>query len=209
MLAMLSVLKKNIFYLVLAIASGFIIFFILLPQKRIYDANHVDIKGIYLIKPLPTPHFTLTTNHGQTFTQNNLKGRWSFLFFGFTRCNMVCPITMHALKDTYQSLTTLPKNQRPQVIFISIDPENDNLNTLNQYVTAFNPSFIGARTNQANTKALEKQFHLTSFKTNATITHSADVILINPRAEIQAYFSFPLQPENVVQAYKKIINKPQ
>ncbi len=206
---MLTTLKKNSFYLALAIASCLIIFFVILPQKRIYDANHVDIKGIYLIKPLPTPNFTLTTNRGQTLTQNNLKGRWSFLFFGFTQCNMVCPITMHALKEAYQTLATLPENQRPQVIFISIDPENDNINTLNKYVTSFNPNFIGASTSKANTTALEKQFHITSFKADATISHSADVILINPRAEIQAYFSFPLQPKNVIEAYKKIINKPQ
>lgn len=207
---MLTTPQKNLrFYLALAALASLVIFFIILPQKKIYNAKHVAIQGTYLIKPLPVPDFNLTTNQNTTFTKANLKGRWSFLFFGFTRCNMVCPVTMHALKDAYQALeTTLPKDQLPQVVFISIDPDNDNTQTLNQYVTAFNPAFIGARTNAEQTATLEKQFHITSIKTNANLSHSSDVILVNPQANIQAYFSFPVQADRLIQAYKLIINKP-
>ncbi|HEU5281531.1 MAG TPA: SCO family protein [Gammaproteobacteria bacterium] len=206
---MLTTPQKNLcFYLALAAFTGWVVYFIILPQKEIYDKNHVNIKGTYLIKPLPAPDFILTTNQKTTFTKANLKGRWSLVFFGFTQCNMVCPVTMHALKDIYLSLQkTLPAKQLPQVILISVDPDHDNLNTLNQYVTSFNPAFIGARTNPENTKTLEKQFHITAMKTGTTINHSSDVMLINPQAEIQAYFSFPLQTDATIQAYKVIINK--
>lgn len=200
--------RKIVFYFAFLIACLLFIVFVLLPQKKIYDANHIDIPGIYLIKPLPVPSFTLTDNHGKSLTQNNLKGHWSFLFFGFTRCNSVCPVTMHALKEIYESLAaTLPAEQRPQIIFISVDPEHDSIKTLNTYVTAFHPTFKGARTNPEETTRLEKAFHITALKSDNNINHSSDVLLINPKAEIQAYFSYPLKAKPVIQAYNTIIKR--
>ena len=200
-----------------AIIISLILYLILIrPQQQYYYSHHVDIKGIYLLKPLEIQDFDLIDNHNKPFTKNNLKGHWTMLFFGFTHCGMVCPTTMDALNKMYTILQkNLRNNDMPQVVFISVDPDRDTIKALNTYVTAFNPHFIGTKTTIKSTIWLEKQFHVISTKTqtkdegngNYTIDHSAEILLVNPDAKIQAYFSYPHQPEQLAKDYYSILAK--
>ncbi len=191
-------------------------FFIIRPQQDYYYAHYVKINGIYLLKPLEISNFELIDNHSTTFTKNNLKGHWTLLFFGFTHCSVVCPTTMARLNETYKILEkTLPNKQLPQIVFISIDPDHDSIDRLNQYVASFNPHFISAKTTIEKTAALEKQFHATSTKILEenqepnldTITHSSEIILVNPEANIQAYFYYPPQSDRLAEDYHAILKK--
>jgi protein SCO1 len=208
--------KKSLIWSSVIIILGLIFYaFVLRPQQQFYQAHHIDIKGMYLIKPLAVTDFAVTDTHNQQFSKQNLKGHWTFMFFGFTHCEMVCPITLSALNAMYRQLEkTLPKEELPQIVFITVDPERDSLTDLDTYVTNFNPQFIGAKTSNDKTLALVNQFHIesekkASNKTSAgyTISHSSEILLINPKAEIQAYFSYPPQAELLVKDYNSIVSK--
>lgn len=69
------------------------------------------------------------------FTSANLTGRWRMLFFGFTTCPDICPTTLTDLKALAKSLGP----QMPELMFVSIDPERDNPETLREYVDFFAP----------------------------------------------------------------------
>lgn len=56
--------------------------------------ERLDIKGEELGKAQKLPDFTLTDASGQAFTKDSWKGKWSLIFFGFTRCTTVCPMEM-------------------------------------------------------------------------------------------------------------------
>ena len=101
--------------------------------------------GTFLDKPRAMQPFELTGIDDTPFTQKNLQGQWTLMFFGFTHCGGVCPTTMAELAKTYQLLEKKRIEPLPRVVMVSLDPERDDLNTLARYVRAFNSHFYGAR----------------------------------------------------------------
>ncbi len=175
----------------------------------------VKIDGVYLKEARKdVPSFQLQATNGKLFTQENLKNRWTMMFFGFTNCGMVCPATMAALNGMYRILETkLSVDNLPQVVMISVDPERDTLARMKSYVAAFNPHFLGARAEIRATIALEKALHITAAKIEAdgkgknhyTINHSAEILLFNPEGELQAYLSYPHEAKQMAQDYLMIL----
>jgi len=198
--------------LTLALISFIAIYFGLLRQRAPIRVAHID--GFVVTDPKDISEFKLTDNAGQVFNKDSLKGRWTMLFFGFTNCGMVCPTTMAALSQMYQTLSDqLPKEMLPQIVMISVDPERDTVQRMNEYVTSFNPHFIGARAEMPQIEALEKEFHLVAVKMQADgqgknhymINHSAEILVINPDGKLQAFMSYPHKPEQMVQDYKSLL----
>nr|WP_255666571.1 MULTISPECIES: SCO family protein [unclassified Legionella] len=181
------------FYLILAaILIAYIVF---------YRSSVQLESGIYVNQPQAITHFELIDNHGNLFTETNLKGHWSLLFFGFSSCPMICPLTMQTLNQAYESLV---KTKRPQIIFISVDPEHDSLPRLNQFIHQFNPHFIALRGEMSAINALQKQLHITV--STAPMSHGTEILFINPEAKVQAYFYHPLQVKTLVSDLNQLIN---
>lgn len=207
--------KMLFIFSVVIIVAAIVIYFGLIPQQKpIQSAANIKIDGVFLPQAKEIIDFQLTDNHGKPFTKENLKGHWTMLFFGFTNCGMVCPTTMAALNKMYLTLEKeLPENQLPHVVMISVDPERDSVKRMNEYVTAFNSHFIGARGDMAVTEALEKQLSIAAVKMQAegtgknhySINHSAEILLFNPDAKLQAYLAYPHLPEQMVKDYKLIV----
>jgi protein SCO1/2 len=199
---------------VIIITALIFYFGIIRPQQQWKNTHKIKIDGTYLTTATEIKDFQLTDNHDKPFTKDNLKGRWTMMFFGFTNCGMVCPTTMDALNKMYHLLQKdLPAEKMPQVLFVSVDPDRDTVERINDYMMSFNPSFIGARSDIAATVALEKQLHIVAAKLQVdgqgknqyTINHSAEILLFNPEAKVQAYFSFPHEPEQMAKDYKTIL----
>jgi protein SCO1/2 len=175
--------------------------------------KNIKIDGTFLTTPTTINDFKLTDNKNKPFTKDNLKGHWTMLFFGFTNCGMVCPTSLAELNKMYQTLQKeLPENQMPQVVMVSVDPERDTVERLNGYVTTFNPHFMGAVGSIDETEALKKQLHIVSGKMQVgtaknqyTINHSAEILIFNPDAKLQAYFSYPHQAAQMVNDYQLIL----
>jgi protein SCO1/2 len=71
--------------------------------------------------------FRLTDQTGRPFTLDNLEGRWTLAFFGYTHCPDVCPTSMAMLGQVQRNLAKDPNTgELPQVVFFSVDPERDN-----------------------------------------------------------------------------------
>lgn len=169
--------------------------------------RHINpINGVFIKNPIEIKSFHLIDNHGNSLTKNDLKGNWTFLFFGFTHCKMICPTTLATLNKTYLLLQKdLPLSKLPKIIFVTIDPEHDSIDQLNQYVNSFNKNFIGAKADINETVSLEKDLHVTISKVNDTLNHTSDIILLNQDVKIQAYFPFPNYYQKLADDYKIII----
>lgn len=174
----------------------------------------LKINGFYLPVETEIQDFKLTDNHGKSFTKKNLLGQWTLVFFGFTNCPMVCPATLGALDEMYQSLKNkLSTDQLPRIVFISVDPKRDTIERLNEYINGFNPCFIGARADINETQALMKQLRIIALRVEAngggkdryTINHSSEVLVFNPHGKLQAYLSYPHDAQEMSKDYQLIL----
>jgi protein SCO1/2 len=210
----------TLFVVVIAIAS--ILFYGIVQkqkqgmQQQAMSGTTSPIDGIMVPQPTEMADFKLINTAGKSFTRNDLKGKWTFLFFGFTNCATVCPTTLSSLNKMYAQLEKeLPKDQLPQIVLVSVDPERDTLDRMNEYLHSFNPHFIGARAELPVIEVFEKQLHVIAVKMQAdgqgpnhySVNHTAEILLINPQAQVQAYLSYPHNAEQMVKDYKFILNK--
>jgi protein SCO1/2 len=197
----------------ISVAIGIITFGSVRKQTTTADVSNIKIDGTYLPQTMSLTPFSLSSTSGKTFTNADLKGHWTFMFFGFTNCGMVCPTTMSELNKMYKVLQgQLPQDKLPQVMMVSVDPDRDTVARMKDYVTAFNPNFIGARAEIAQINDLEKQLHLVAVKMQSgegkdqyTINHSAEIMVFNPHGELQAFLSYPHMSDEMVEDYKKML----
>lgn len=93
-------------------------------------------------KPSLGGPFTLVDVDGNEFTQDNLKGKFSIIYFGFSHCPDICPDELDKLGEW---LDTLEKKHKVQLqpIFITCDPNRDSPEVLRKYLSDFHPGIIG------------------------------------------------------------------
>lgn len=174
-------------------------------------------KEITVLNPSrPMQAFSLESATGEVFTENNLLGHWSLLFFGYTSCPDVCPTTLAALNqlDRY-----LKKHHiaRPTFIFVSVDPERDSPKGLREYVEWFNQSFFGLTGKPSEltkiTKQLGVMYQTVPLESSLgekvyAIDHSASISIISPKGEFYAVFSTPFNIEHIANDLKLIQSRP-
>ena len=100
--------------------------------------------------------FSLTGPEGKTVSLEDFRNKVVLIYFGYTFCPDVCPITLSNLKLIMLDLGE--KAEDVQVIFISIDPERDNYEKLKKYVPYFHPTFIGLTGSEAEIAAVAKKY---------------------------------------------------
>ncbi|KAH9984001.1 thioredoxin-like protein [Russula vinacea] len=103
--------------------------------------------------------FEMVTHDGKPFTDKDLLGKWSLIYFGFTNCPDICP---EELDKMSAAVTELDKTYGPivQPIFISVDPARDTLPQMARYVRDFHPRLIGLAGDYATTKATCKAYRV-------------------------------------------------
>lgn len=99
-----------------------------------------EFYGTALDEPPLVGAFELTTATGERVTLEHWRGEVVLVFFGFTRCPDVCPLTLGRLAKVYRDLGS-PEDV--QVVMITVDPENDTPELTQRYAGSFDPSFVG------------------------------------------------------------------
>ena len=147
--------------------------------------------------PIELPEFSLLDHRGQPFGRDGFAGRWNLVFFGFTHCPDVCPITLQQLATARRRMAdSIAADALPRIVFVSVDPERDDVETVASYTGAFNAEIVGLTGPLADIDLLAKAlgiFHqrLHDGTENYAVDHSAAVIVIDDRGEYHAVFSAP------------------
>ncbi|MGW8246549.1 MAG: SCO family protein [Acidiferrobacterales bacterium] len=147
--------------------------------------------------------FGLQTATGHPFTLENLKGKYSLLFFGYTSCPDVCPTTMFQLQQLYLLLGKENLQKQYQVVFVSIDPRRDTPARLEKYVTAFDKHFIGATGQKDQISNLAKQLGASydveddGKSSDYSVSHTDVIFIIDPDAQYAAVLTSPHQASRI------------
>jgi protein SCO1 len=172
-----------------------------------------SIAGFVYPEPRAVSPFKLATPDGGSLDLDALKGKWSFVYFGYTYCPDVCPTTLAELGRAQKLLESAGLDSGNQYIFVSVDPERDTPLRLAQYVSFFDKKFIGATgTDEALAKLTREVGVLYSFpegkkgKTYA-VDHSSVVALFDPDARLHAVFTPPQKAEEIVEGFRKILGR--
>lgn len=144
------------------------------------------------------PDFALTDHAGGAYTRRNLDETWTLLFFGYTHCPDVCPVTLAAMSASVEAITALG-GEPPRVVFVSVDPERDAPAHLRGYVTLFRDEFLGVTGPHDQLRRLAKALGVTYARSgdgpDYLVEHSAALLLVNPDGKLQAVFGPPHEPD--------------
>ena len=155
-----------------------------------------------LTKPIKLDEFLLTADDDSVFSNQSLKDKWSLLFFGYTHCPDVCPLTLHQHAQANKELAD-KLDSTPDIIMVSVDPDRDTSEILQKYVRSFGENVSGVTGKNEELDKLTSQLGIFYNANkhegeNYSVNHSAAVILINKNAEFHAVFSAPHSIENFV-----------
>lgn len=170
--------------------------------------SNPGIEGLLWPHPRRLESFTVLDHHGQPFGLEQLSGKWSFVFFGYTHCPDACPNTLAVLKTVYEKLGAENLADDVQVILASVDPARDTPAQLANYVRYFNEKFIGLTGTPAQVTNLTRQlgvvFYQADNQENYIVDHSVSVFLIGPDTSWVGLFSVPHRPDELLARYKAI-----
>lgn len=185
------------------------LFYLRITQPRILSHNDMMLNGLVLFEqPRALEGFNFIDHRGEPFDQNNLIGKWTMLFPGFTFCPDICPITMSVLAQMWDMVDERPLADL-QVVMMTVDPNRDDAERLSQYVPYFNENFIGLTAGIGETLYVAQQLNIAMSVVNPetagdyySIDHSGNIILINPRGHYAGYFRPPFDAGRLKLTYQ-------
>ncbi len=135
----------------------------------------------------------LTDHTGKLRALADFKGKVVVVFFGYTHCPDVCPVTLSELATVAKELGK--DAERMQVLFITVDPERDTPDGLSKYVPAFNPAFLGLYGDLEATMRTAREFKVIVNKQPATaggysVDHSAGTYIYDPAGRLRLFASY-------------------
>ncbi len=179
------------------------------------SAVAVSLKaGTLLPEPKPLQDFSLTAQDNRPLGRDSLKGRWTFMAFGYTHCPDICPTMMATFDALEQELADSGADPQPEFLFVSVDPERDTPERIGQYVGFFNPRIRGATADHQVLRPLTAQLgilyrHASEQETamGYLVDHSASMLLLDPEARLSAIFSTPHDPQAMAEDFVAISNR--
>lgn len=129
--------------------------------------------------------FTLTDQNGKTITDKDFNGQYRLIYFGFTSCPDVCPLTLREMTDALKLLDPATA-AKVTPVFITVDPERDTPAVLKSYVSSFSPRLVGLTGTIKQVQEVENGYKVYAAKASSpsgsdyTTNHSAFIYLMGP-----------------------------
>lgn len=186
-------------------------FFYKIVQPRVMSPIELRANGaIVFDNPRIIEPFSLIDHNGKSFNLNNLENQWTLMFFGFTHCPDICPVTLAKLAQVYKKLNS-DIAARTQVVLVSVDPARDTAENMAQYVTHFNPDFIGVTGDFLQimqlTQNLNVAFRKVVLDDDYTVDHTGNIVVVNPQGHYHAFIKPPFELARLISVYQSMVTQ--
>lgn len=149
--------------------------------------------------------FILIDHHGKMFRSEDMLGKYQLLYFGYTSCPDVCPLSLTTMNIALKQLAE--KAELLQPYFITVDPERDKVDEVRQYVEYFHPRLIGLTGTRAMIEKVTKQYRVQYEKViddpknpqDYQMDHTASIFLIAPDGKFLTKFAHGIAPGKLVE----------
>ena len=199
-----------------------------LRGERTREAALRDIGVTIYPEARTLSEFRLIDQQGELFTKVDLQGSWNLVFFGFTYCPDICPLTMAELGQFYAGLD-FNQDVKPRVLLVTVDPGRDNPESMAAYLANYNEEFIGLSGDPEQIAQLAAQLYVgygdavksevvaithehggPPSEVNLTqsdylIEHSAHIAVINPQGDYYAVMRAPHRDQDLVNAFRELV----
>jgi protein SCO1/2 len=187
-----------------AFVAGIVVSVMLGRQTEAPPAPAADETGYVLDQPRALPDFTLVDQDGQPFGPQDFRGHWSLVYFGYTYCPDICPMSLAEMARVKQVLAEqggAPEGEMADARYylVSVDPRRDSPERLREYVAYFDPAFRGLTGDKAALDAFTRaagvvyQVPDNPDDDEYLVGHSSTITLLNPDGRIHAIFTTPLE----------------
>ena len=176
----------------------------------------IGATALYLFRPPARPlgitgqEFALNSTKGGAFTQDDLKGVPSLIFFGYTYCPDVCPTTLAETTALRAELGLTADQLR--IIFVSVDPERDTLDMVKSYVEGYDPSIIGlVGSSLEQTENAKAAFGVFSEKVGEpgdpyyAVNHTALTFLVKADGTFQGTIAYEEPHDTAIAKVKRLV----
>jgi protein SCO1 len=177
----------------------------------------VAVAAVFLLRKDDTPliagatiggPFHLVDQNGSTVTEADLKGHPTAMFFGYTFCPDVCPTTLYDLTTLMEQLG--PEADKLKVYFVSVDPERDTREVMAEYMSAFDPRFIGLTGTPAEVDEIIKNYRVYARKVEQEkgpylMDHTAGVYLLDDTGTLTGTIDYHENSETSLAKLKRLI----
>lgn len=160
--------------------------------------------------PRTLTDFSAEATGGETFTLSQHQGELILLYFGYRTCPDFCPTTAFELRTVYQALKQ--PADKLKVVFVTVDPERDDMTSLARYVGAFHPDFIALRPEGDNLQAIMRQFGVVAEKRpmgdspeSYLVDHTASIFLIGSDGKLHGQYLYGTPYEDIQSDLQKLL----
>ncbi|WP_236211181.1 SCO family protein [Metapseudomonas otitidis] len=195
--------QKTVFVLIalVALVLGLTVNKVLNGQRQADPTRLLDAGIVLLPQPRTVPAISLTDQDGKPLAMNELKDKWSLLFFGYTFCPDICPTTLAQMREL-KGLLPEAARDRVRIVMVSVDPNRDTPQQLKQYLGYFDPAFLGATGELASIQKLANAVSIPfipadTSKENYTVDHSGNLVVIGPDGTQRGFIRAPLNNQKL------------
>jgi len=188
-------MKKIVSYLISAVIAVGIIVLI----KPYIESN--ELKEQY--------DFKVNSKSGE-LTLDSYNGKVLAIYFGYTFCPDVCPTSLSSLAAALEKLPNDKVNKNFEGLFISVDPDRDKIDALDEYSKYFHPTFKGATSNKENIddivsryKSYYKKVYLEGSSMDYSVAHTSYIYFFDKDGNFYKkvdHFSNPNDIKEVLEA---------
>lgn len=144
----------------------------------------------------PLPRLDLVDQDGAPFDGTAFRGRWTYVFFGFTSCPDICPTTLTVLAQVRRELQDLPETLQPAILLVTVDPARDDAARLAAFVRHFDPHFRAVTGDPREIARLASALHAAYARVDLadgayTMDHASSLFLVGPDGNLVATSGAP------------------
>ncbi|TLX57700.1 SCO family protein [Stutzerimonas nosocomialis] len=206
-------IQKTVLVLVAVVALivGLTVHRVLNSSAQANPAALLDAGIVLLPQTRPMPDLRLTDENGEPVQLDQLEGRWTLLFFGYTFCPDICPATLAELRQLRSGLPEALRD-RVQPILVTVDPHRDTPEQLRQYLGFFGAGFKGLTGPMEGIQTLADAVGIPfipadTSKENYTVDHSGNLALIGPDGSQHGFIRAPLKTDKLAEQLPKLIGR--
>ena len=198
---------------ILFVGLGSLLLIVLVTVGVLLFGKPASFRGTTYGEPYPiASDFELVRDNGASFQLSEQRGDIVLLFFGYTSCPDVCPITLAELNRALEKLKS-DDADRVQVVFVTVDPERDTPERVQEYVNHFNSNFVGLSGTETELAKVWNGYGVYREVVEGTsaagylVNHTARVTLIDGDGNLRVSFAFETPVDDIFHDLKLILKE--